>query len=60
MDCAEAGRKGGSSKSAKKSAASARNLEAARELRRGKKESWLEEERRQKSFAPVLIVKAAE
>jgi len=34
MDCSEAGRKGGSSRSARKRAASARNLEAARELRR--------------------------
>ena len=33
MDCAEAGKKGGQSRSAKKRAASARNLEVARRLR---------------------------
>lgn len=34
MDCSEAGRKGGTSRSEKKRAASARNLAVARELRR--------------------------
>ena len=34
MDCSEAGRKGGASRSEKKRAASARNLAVARELRR--------------------------